>query len=495
MNKLSTIQSRQIEQQFVTEDRYLSYELGQAVKKLPPLYTRFLAGGISVILVSALSWAYFSKVDEVAVTQGKLAPAEQMRPVRSLDAGSITDVKVKVGDRVAKDDTLIDRDSTLAKTDIARLQKSARLIREDIKRLDAERRGKTSVGISLQDQLLASRLQDFEARYAAAIAEAKRQKAVLEKAKIHHTRLEENLANARINLTNAQSQLANSQTIYQQTQASLAIAQEEEKSLQALLAPGAVAKLSYLDAKNRLIRTKTDITRAKNEIAIARDQITQTQDKIISLEKDLAAQTEEILQAQQAYQAAKATASKLISERQSEIIARLNQRQEELTKIEGELATATKNLGKETIKAPIAGTIYNVKASLGPVQGGEELLSILPEGEEIIFEAHALNRDIGFIAKGMKVKVKLATFPFQEFGTIDGEVVDISADAIADEKLGLIFPVKVKLKQQSIRVNGDSIDLLPGMSATGDIVTRQKSILAFLIEPVARRLSEAFSVR
>ena len=132
---------------------------------------------------------------------------------------------------------------------------------------------------------------------------------------------------------------------------------------------------------------------------------------------------------------------------------------------------------------------------MGPVQGGEELLSILPEGEELILEANALNRDIGFIAKGMRVKVKLATFPFQEFGTIEGEVVDISADAIADEQLGLVFPVKVKLQQQSIQVNGEQIDLVPGMSATGDIVTRQKSILSFLIEPVASRLSEAFSVR
>ncbi len=119
----------------------------------------------------------------------------------------------------------------------------------------------------------------------------------------------------------------------------------------------------------------------------------------------------------------------------------------------------------------------------------------MPEGKELILEANALNRDIGFITKGMRVQVKLTTFPFQEFGTIDGEVVDISADAIADEQLGFIFPVKVKLKQQFILVNGEQIDLVPGMAATGDIVTRQKSILSFLIEPVARRLSEAFSVR
>ena len=495
MNKLSAIKSRQIKQQFVSEDRYLAYELGQAVKKLPPLYTRFLAGGISVILFGALAWAHFSKVDEVAVAQGKLVPAEQMRPVRSLDPGLITEVKVKAGDRVEKDDILIERDPTLTKTDIARLKKSAQLIKEDLSRLDAERRGETSVGVSLQDQLLVARLQNFEARHTSAIAEAKRQKAAMDKAKIQLTRLQENLLNAKTNLANAQSQEADARTIYQQISASLNIAKEEEQSLRALLAPGAIAKLRYLDAKNRVIRTEGELARAKSEITAANNQITVAEDKIMSLEKDLAAQTKEIMEAQQAYRAAQSTTARLTSERQSEIIARLNQRQEELTKIEGELARSEKNLGKDTIKAPVPGTIYNVKASSGPVQAGEELLSILPEGEKLILEAHALNHDIGFIAKGMRVKIKLATFPFQEFGTIDGEVIDISADAITDEKLGLIFPIKVKLEQQVIQVNDNKIELVPGMAATGDIVTRQKSILAFLIEPVARRLSEAFSVR
>ena len=491
----SPVQARQIRHQFVSDERYLSHELGQAVKQLPSLYTRLLAGGISLLVLGTISWAYFSEVDEVAVAQGKLVPSDQMRPVRSLGEGSIRQVKVEAGDRVAKDDLLIERDSTYTQTEIDRLEKSVRLIREDLARLEAERAGVGTAGVSLQDQLLAARLQDFEARRAAAIAEANRHQAVMEKAKIQRTRLQENLANARINLTNAQTQMTNAQTIYEQIQASLALAHEEEQSLKVLLAPGAISKLRYLDAKNKVIRTQAESTRAQSEIAVAKDKITEAQDKMISLEKDLAAQSEEIRQAQQAYQVAQTEAARLDSERQSEILARLNQRREELTTIEGELAQARKRLEKEFIKAPISGIVYNVKASAGPVQTGEELLSILPAGEEVVLEVNVLNRDIGFIAQGMPVKVKIATFPFQEFGTVDGEVADISADAILDEKLGLVFPVKVQLDQHSIKVHAQEVDLVPGMAATGEIVTRQKSILSFLIEPVARRLSEAFSVR
>ena len=244
-----------------------------------------------------------------------------------------------------------------------------------------------------------------------------------------------------------------------------------------------------------MIRTEAELARSQDAIAQAQNAMIEAQDKVVSLQKDLAAQAQEIQQAQQAYQAAKSEAERLSSERRSEILARLQQRREELTTLEGQLAQAKQQLEQETMIAPTAGTVYNVKASLGPVQAGEELLSILPQGESVRLEAKVRNQDIGFIAQGMPVKVKVATFPFQEFGTINGEVDEISADAIQDRELGLVFPVTVKLKQHSIQVRREAVTLAPGMAATGEIVTRQKSILAFLLDPVVRKVSEAFSVR
>jgi len=81
----------------------------------------------------------------------------------------------------------------------------------------------------------------------------------------------------------------------------------------------------------------------------------------------------------------------------------------------------------------LLGRFVSVKATRGPVQAGEELLSI-PNDEELLLEVKVLNRDIGFIREGTKAKVKMATFPFQ-FGTIDGEVVKVSPNAIVDKEL------------------------------------------------------------
>ncbi|MFH7028270.1 MAG: HlyD family efflux transporter periplasmic adaptor subunit [Heteroscytonema crispum UTEX LB 1556] len=489
-------QARQTKQRFAKPEEQLSYELGKAVQELPPLYTRLLAGSISVVIFGAIAWANFSQIDEVATAPGELIASTQVRPVTSLGGGTIVAVNVKEGDRVAKDQVLVQRDPNLQQSDVARLAKSTSLIQEDLRRLDAERTGATkSVGIQLQDELLNSRLRDYQARQAAAEAEANRQIALKDQAKVRLSRLQENLVNARTSLVNARTNLVNAESLRSKLDSNLAIAQKREQGLRSLVTPGAIPRVDYLEAQERLNRANAEITRAKDEVTNAQNRVTEAQDKVSSLEKDIAAQAQEVRQTEEAYQSARNQAQRVASERQSEILTQLNKRKEELTTVSGQLEQARKQQDQETIKAPVAGTIYRIKATKGPVQAGEELLSILPEGEDLLLEVKVLNRDIGFIREGMKAKVKMATFPFQEFGVIKGEVVQVSPNAIVDKELGLVFPTRIKLSKHSVEVRGQEVAFTPGMVASGEIVTRQKSILTFIMEPVTRRFSEAFSVR
>ncbi|NMG10935.1 HlyD family efflux transporter periplasmic adaptor subunit [Brasilonema sp. UFV-L1] len=491
----NTATARKTKQRFAKPDEHLSYELGKAVQELPPLYTRLLAGTVSAVVLGAIAWANFSLIDEVATSPGELIASTQVRPVTSIGNGTIVKVDVKEGDRVIKGQTLIQRDPDLRRVDVIRLATSARLIQEDLRRLDAERTGGKTAGTQLQDELLNSRLRDYQARQAAAEAEANRQQALSDQAKVRLTRLQENLVNARTSLTNAKTNLINTENILTKVESGLAIAQKREQSLKLLVTPGAIPRLDYLDAQERINRVAAEITRANDEVVNSQNKVTEAQDKVTSLEKDIAAQTQEIRQTEEAYQAARTQVQRIKSERQSEIITQINKRKEELTTIQGQLQQAQKEQEMETIKAPVTGTIYRIKATKGPVQAGEELLSILPEGEELLLEVKVLNRDIGFIHEGMKAKVKMATFPFQEFGTIDGEVVQINPNATVDKEMGLVFPTRIKLNKHSIMVRGQEVAFTPGMAANGEIVTRKKSVLTFLIEPITRRFSEAFSVR
>ncbi|MGH8001960.1 MAG: HlyD family efflux transporter periplasmic adaptor subunit [Brasilonema sp.] len=491
----NTATARKTKQRFAKPDEHLSYELGKAVQELPPLYTRLLAGTVSAVVLGTIAWANFSLIDEVATASGELIASTQVRPVTSIGNGTIVKVNVKEGDRVIKGQTLIQRDPDLRRVDVIRLATSAKLIQEDLRRLDAERTGGKTAGTQLQDELLNSRLRDYQARQAAAQAEANRQQALINQAKVRLTRLQENLVNARTSFANAKRNLINTQNIRTKVENGLGIAQKREQSLKTLVTPGAIPRLDYLDAQERLNRVAAEITRANDEVVNSQNKVTEAQDKVTSLEKDIAAQTQEIRQTEEAYQAALTQVQRIESERQSEILTQINKRKEELTTIQGQLQQAQKEQEMETIKAPVTGTIYRIKATKGPVQSGEELVSILPEGEELLLEVKVLNRDIGFIQEGMKAKVKMATFPFQEFGTIDGEVVQINPNATVDKEMGLVFPTRIKLNKHSTMVRGQEVAFTPGMAANGEIVTRKKSVLTFIIEPITRRFSEAFSVR
>ena len=437
----TSIQRQQTKQQFTDVQGYLNYELGNAVRRLPPLYTRLLASSICVLVGSVIAWSALSKVDEVATASGQVIPSSQVQPMRSLASGLLREIKVTEGKHVQKGDVLVQLDPTISEAEVQRLEKLAAFNRADLTRLDAERGGTTQTGSELQNQLLASRLQEYRDRKAAAEADANRQMSLIKTAQVQLSRL----------------------------QSDLAYASKKEQAYQALVGAGAVPRFDYFDAQN----------------------------KVIALQKEGTAQMQAIQQAQEAYQAAQWNAKRLESERQSEILTQINKQHQELADLEGKLSQAKEQRNQNTIRASVSGTVYNIQVvkTGATVQPGQDLLSIVPDGEELVLEAKVQNQDIGFVRSGMHTKVKLATFPYQEFGMLEGAVISVSPNAVNEKDVGLVFPVRVRLKQRSLRVRGQEVQITPGMAASAEVVTRQKTILSFILEPLTASWDRAFSVR
>jgi HlyD family secretion protein len=221
---------------------------------------------------------------------------------------------------------------------------------------------------------------------------------------------------------------------------------------------GAITRQDYLDARNEASRTQSSVNQKRQEIQQVMQEDLQTTDGSISNRSLL---DKELLQ--------------LAAQRQQ----------------------ALKRNERLTLKSPLSGTVYSLKVAPAQaiLQTGQEILTILPDNSNLMLLVNVSNQDIGFVRQGMRVKTKLATFPFQEFGTLEGVVEQISPNGIVDQKAGLIFPARVRLSRNSMRVRGKEVTLVPGMAATGEIVTRQRTILSFLLEPITKRLDEGFSVR
>jgi HlyD family secretion protein len=396
----SSALSRQTQQQFADEATYLSFELGQAIQELPPLYTRLIAVSLSFAVFGAIGWAAFSQVDEVAVAPGELIPSDQIQPVRSLSNGGIQSIKVKEGQYVKKGQVLLELDANQPNADANRLKEQIRLMDIDIQR--------------------------------AAGGAAGGQSARIQEAKIEAQRLSSSLVFAKREAYN-------------------------------------YCRLSVQGASPRM-----ECDRAQN--------------KVSDLEKNIAAQQTKIQQ--------------LAGDYNGSNLSQLSQRREEREALKRQLYQAKDKQKGQKITAPIAGNIYNINVtpSKGVVQAGDELLSILPKGKEPILQVGLPNQYRGFVDEKMKVKVKIDAFPYQEFGIIEGTVIYVSPNAVSKEKDASAqkeknFPTRIKLNKLFVNARGKKTPLTPGMSATGEIVLRQKSVLSFLLDPVTRKFDEVFSIK
>lgn len=154
-------------------------------------------------------------------------------------------------------------------------------------------------------------------------------------------------------------------------------------------------------------------------------------------------------------------------------------RREELTK-------ATSRPGLRELLSPVHGTVTGLTAHTigGVVEPTKPVMVIVPTGSNLVIEARLSNRERGFVQIGQEVAVKLEAFPFTRFGTVPGTIMSIGSDAVEDEKLGLVYPVRVKLLRATM-LRGDGVaPVTPGMVATADIMTGRRSIMSYLVSPI-----------
>jgi adhesin transport system membrane fusion protein len=103
-----------------------------------------------------------------------------------------------------------------------------------------------------------------------------------------------------------------------------------------------------------------------------------------------------------------------------------------------------------------------------------------------------LPKDIAFLRPGQKAIVKFTAYDFSIYGGLDAKLETIGADSITDERGNTYYTVKVRTAKSSL---GENLPIIPGMVAEVDIVTGQKSILAYLLKPVLKAKQAAFTER
>jgi hemolysin D len=218
------------------------------------------------------------------------------------------------------------------------------------------------------------------------------------------------------------------------------------------------------------------------ERAVQQDEISKAEGQVAMIWRDIAAAKESF----------RADAAAELSEAESIIATR------------GELLTkAERREALQTLRSPVDGIIQQISVtSVGQVaEPGSPVVTVVPEGDELIIEAYLLNRDVGFVKINQEAIIKLEAYPFMRYGYLIGEVEQVSPDAVVDEARGLVFPARIRVTGArlnalgSIGLTGQQADynslLTPGLSAAVEIKTGKRSVLSYLLSPVARSVSEA----
>lgn len=147
--------------------------------------------------------------------------------------------------------------------------------------------------------------------------------------------------------------------------------------------------------------------------------------------------------------------------------------------------------------SPIDGTVQQLTVHTvgGAVPAAQPLMQIVPHQSRVEMEAFIENKDVGFIREGQEAQVKIDTFEYTKYGTLPAVVSHVSRDAIQDEKRGLIYSVRVALKQPTLLVDGKETLVAPGMSSNVEIKTGTRRMIEYVLSPLLQHGRESLHER
>jgi hemolysin D len=412
---------------------------------------RRTAWALCALFLIALLWSIFGQIDIVAVAQGRIVVSERSKTLQPLEASIVKQVLVKDGDVVQQGQVLIELDPTNASADSASVQEQWTAAESEVQRTtaltEAMRLGKPPVlpasgpsQAAIQSQLQAE-WQDITAKLAKFASEQARRQAEA----------------ATVNASIAK------------LEATIPLARQREADVKGLADQGFMSGHASQD-------------RARERLELERDLATQR-----ARQAEAQAALHESVQAQAAY---RAETQRTLSERQAQAHTKKEQLGQERNKAE-QRSRLTQ------LTAPTSGTVQQlaVHTAGGVVTPAQVLMVIVPKDAEVTAEVIVDNKDIGFVQAGQASTIKLETFPFTRYGTVQATVQSVAADAVADEKRGAIFPATLTLASSHLDVDGKRIALSPGMNLSAEIKTGRRRIISYLFNPVRKTLNESLGER
>lgn len=426
--------------------------LDALVERHPLPTWRIVAWPVVILLGALIAWARFAQLGEVSVATGEVVPQGKVKVIQHLEGGIIDAIHVRDGNAVKEGSPLMQLN--LASSDTNREELQVRLDGQILLRArhDAEANRKKLVfpkgPAKRRPKLVSAQRRSYNAR---------------------RNELDSKLRRSRQQVNQKQDEVRELESQTRATKKNLTLGKERLKMSKSLLAEGLAPKIEHL----------------------------QLQAEVESLAVELSGLTPAISRARAAVEEAKQGMQEERLRFRREAEDELGKAEQAIARIGALLNEATKQDVRSEIKSPIDGVVKNMRFNTlgGVVAPGEPIMEIVPTGGNLVIEAKLSPLDRGYVKVGQPAVVKISSYDFVRYGSLDGNVILVAADTRQDEQLGPYYRVVVQTEKSYFGEKVGSLPIMPGMEATVDIHTGQKSVMDYLVKPVLKLREEAFRER
>lgn len=258
------------------------------------------------------------------------------------------------------------------------------------------------------------------------------------------------------------------------------------------------AQIRKLEATLPLvIQREEDFRRLMDEAFMSRHAWLQEQQTRIGMEADLQTLRSRDAELGATLTAARAQNVALLAEARRTALEAAQAASRQQDAVAQELVKARQRRTHMDLRSPVNGVVQQlaVHTTGGVVTAAQPLLAVVPDDGAIEVEARLANRDSGFVQAGQAAVVKVETFAFTRYGTLPGEVVSVSRDAVPDEQQGWVYSVRIRLHHTQMEVDGRRVTLSPGMAVSAEVLTGTRRVISYFLSPLMQHAQESLRER
>jgi adhesin transport system membrane fusion protein len=420
-----------------------------------PRFGSYILFGLIAFIVIFFVWAFFAKIDEVTVGEGKVIPSSQVQVIQNMEGGIISSIPVKVGDLVKKGDIIVRLDETRFSSSLGETKAKHDALRAKVARLNAEASGRP---LQLSADLIKANPQ---------VAEDERQLYLS-----RQREMETSTSVLRQQASQRRQELQETQAKLKQLEQSYGLIDKELKISRPLQQQGVMSEVEILRLERQLSDLKGDMDATR--LSLPR------------LEQAAVEATTKVDAAWAKFRSDAASEASIASA--------------ELAGTSASSVAAEDRLARTSVRSPVTGLVKQIKINTigGVLQPGMEIMEVVPLEDTFLIETKVRPSDVGFIHPGQEAMVKLTAYDFSIYGGLEATVENISADTITEDKNGKsesYYLVQVRTKSGTFTGTHKKLPIIPGMVSTVHIKTGKKTILQYLMKPVLKAKYDALRER